>query len=98
MKGCDIGTCFLVGAAQDSGNKIVFKTIRDAFLDMENEPQTKSLLKMSSVDFIEAGEKVYVIGDSAVTMANIFKKEARRPLSRGVIAPGNSRLRRSSLF
>jgi hypothetical protein len=55
---------------------------------MENEPQTKSLLKMSSVDFIEAGEKVYVIGDSAVTMANIFKKEARRPLSRGVIAPG----------
>jgi actin-like ATPase involved in cell morphogenesis len=88
MKGCDIGTCFLVSAAQDSGNKIIFKTIRDAFLDMENEPQTKSLLKMSSVDFIEAGEKVYVIGDSAVTMANIFKKEARRPLSRGVIAPG----------
>lgn len=87
-KGLDIGTCFLVSATQDSNNQIQFKTIRDAFLDMDNESQIKNLLKMSKVDFIEAGDKLYIIGDNAVTMANIFKKEARRPLSKGVIAPG----------
>ena len=87
-KGCDVGTCFLVGAGQDSNNQIQLKTIRDAFIDMDNEPQTKTMLGMSKVDFIEAGEKLYIIGDSAVTLANIFKREARRPLSKGIIAPG----------
>lgn len=84
----DIGTCFLVSAQQDVNNQIVYKTIRDAFIDMENEPSVKNMLKMSKIDFIEAGDKLYIIGDNAVTMANIFKREVRRPLSKGVIAPG----------
>jgi hypothetical protein len=58
---------------------------------MENtEPQVKNMLKMSKTDFIEAGEKLYIIGNSALTMANIFKREARRPLSKGTLAPGES--------
>jgi len=87
-KSADIGTCFLVSACQDSNNTIQLKSIRDAFIDMDNEPQTKTMLGMSKVDFIEAGDKLYIIGDSAVTLANIFKREARRPLSKGIIAPG----------
>jgi actin-like ATPase involved in cell morphogenesis len=90
MKAIDIGTCFLVSACQDSNNKIQLKSIRDAFIDMENEPQTKKMLGMSKVDFIEAGEKLHIIGDSAVVMANIFKREARRPLSKGVLSPGET--------
>jgi len=43
---------------------------------------------MSKINFIEAEDKLYLVGDAAVTMANIFKKEVRRPLSKGVIAPG----------
>lgn len=88
MKAIDIGTCFLVSACQDSNNKIQLKSIRDAFIDMENDPQVKNMLKMSQVNFIEAGDKLYVCGDSALVMANIFKREARRPLSKGVISPG----------
>ena len=86
--GVDIGTCFLVSAKQDNNRQIQLKSIRDAFLDMENEPQTKNLLNLSKVSFIEATDKVYVIGNDALTMANIFKREARRPLQRGVISPG----------
>jgi actin-like ATPase involved in cell morphogenesis len=82
----DIGTCFLVAAAQDANNKIQLKTIRDAFIDMD--PEARQMLSMSQVDFIESGDKLYVIGDSALTMANLFKREARRPLSKGVISPG----------
>lgn len=87
-KAVDIGTCFLVAAAQDSNNQIQFKTIRDAFLDMDNEPSIKNMLTMSKISFIESEDKIYIVGDPAVTMANIFKKEARRPLAKGVIAPG----------
>lgn len=86
--GVDIGTCFLVSAKQDDNREVKLKSIRDAFIDMENDPQVKNMLKMSKVDFIESGDKLYVIGDSAVVMANIFKREARRPLSRGIISPG----------
>jgi len=86
--GVDIGTCFLVSAKQDDNRETKLKSIRDAFIDMDNDPQVKNMLKMSKVDFIESGDKLYVIGDSAVVMANIFKREARRPLSRGIISPG----------
>lgn len=86
--GVDIGTCFLVSARQDDNNQIQIKSIRDSFLDMENDPSIKSMLTMSKINFIESEDKLYLIGDSSVTMANIFKREARRPLSRGVISPG----------
>lgn len=84
----DIGTCFLVSARQDDNNQIQIKSIRDAFLDMDNDPQVKNMMKMSGANFIEGDDLLYIIGDSSVTVANIFQKEARRPLSRGVISPG----------
>lgn len=86
--GQDIGTCFLCSARQDSNNNIQTKVIRDAFLDLENEPQVKNMLKMSNTNYIESDDKIYIIGDPALVLANIFKKEARRPLSQGVISPG----------
>ena len=89
-KSIDIGTCFLVSAAQDSNNEVQIKSMRDAFIDMENDPQVKNMMKMSGVDFIEADDRLYIVGDPAVTMANIFNKEARRPLSKGIIAPGET--------
>lgn len=87
-KGVDIGTAFLVSAKQDDNRQIQIKSIRDAFLDLENEAQVKNMLKMSDADFIEEDDKLYIIGDTALVIANIFKKEARRPLSQGVISPG----------
>lgn len=86
--GVDIGTCFLVSAKPDTNNQIQLKTIRDAFLDMDADPSVRNMLSMSKINFIEAGEKLYLVGDAAVTMANIFKREVRRPLSKGVISPG----------
>jgi hypothetical protein len=88
-KSVDIGTCFLVAAQQADNGEIKTKSIRDAFFDMENnDPSVKNMLKNGKINYIEAGEKLYIIGDSAVTMANIFKRECRRPLSKGVLAPG----------
>jgi hypothetical protein len=55
---------------------------------MENDASVKNMLTMSKINFIESEDKLYIIGDSALVMANIFKREVRRPLSKGVIAPG----------
>lgn len=91
-KGLDVGTCFLVCASNDnaegsSGVKI--KSIRDAFLDIEADQATLNMLKMSNVSFVKGdNDEVIIVGDPALSMANLFKREARRPLSKGVISAG----------
>jgi len=85
--GLDIGTMNIV-SARTKENGVVTKRVRDAFLDLD--PDAKRSLKMSKVDYVEreSDNVLLVLGDSALTMANLFKREARRPLSRGLIAAG----------
>lgn len=83
--GLDIGTMNIVSARM-SGDKIETKRVRDAFIDLELE--AKKTLRLSKVNYVEKDENLIVLGDSALTIANLFKREARRPLSRGVISAG----------
>lgn len=83
--GLDVGTMNLV-SAREEGGKTVTRPMRDAFLDLE--PEAKRALKLSKVDYIEIDDQLVVIGDAALRMANLFKREARRPLSQGVISAG----------
>jgi hypothetical protein len=84
--GLDIGTMNIVSARQNSNGAIETQRIRDAFLDLDQD--AKRSLKLARTDFIEKNGKLVVLGDSALQMANLFKLEARRPLSRGVISSG----------
>lgn len=84
--GADMGTMNLVSARKPKSGAVVFNRVRDAFLDLEREAEKS--LKLSKADYMEKGESLIVIGDSALHMANIVKREARRPLSRGVISAG----------
>lgn len=83
--GLDVGTMWLCSARSRSG-KVVTRPVRDAFLDLDIE--AKRSLRLSNVDYIELDNRLIVIGDAALTMANIFQKEARRPLSQGLISAG----------
>lgn len=83
--GIDVGTMNIVSARQE--NKTVkTKRVRDAFIDLE--PDAKKALKMSQVNFYEEDGQLFVIGDSALNMANLFKREVRRPLAKGLISSG----------
>jgi len=84
--GLDIGTMNIVSARQTDSGQVITRRIRDAFLDLDAD--AKRSLKMSKVSYIEKDDGLIVIGDSALTMANLFKREARRPLSQGIIAAG----------
>ena len=84
--GLDIGTMNIVSARWAANNQIEVQRIRDAFLDLDQD--AKRSLRLSKTDYIERNRKLVVLGDSALQMANLFKLEARRPLSRGVISSG----------
>jgi len=85
--GLDVGTMNLVAARQTGdGQSVETKRIRDAFIDLDLE--AKKTLRLSKVDYVEKDGQLIVLGDSALNMANLFKREVRRPLSRGVISAG----------
>lgn len=83
--GLDVGTMNIVSARQE-GMAIKTKRVRDAFIDLDIE--AKKALKMSKVNYVEKDGQLIVIGDSALNMANLFKREVRRPLAKGLISAG----------
>ncbi len=82
--GLDIGTMNIVSARTSAAGRVITKRMRDAFIDLDLD--AKKSLKMSKVNYVEKDGQLIVIGDSALTMANLFKREVRRPLARGVIS------------
>ena len=38
------------------------------------------------IPYVEQGDTLVVLGDPALNMANLFKREVRRPLSHGIIS------------
>lgn len=85
-KGADIGTAF-VKCAYGEGKKVLYRTERNAFFEVELTDFSKRMLSNAKVKYIQTDERLYVVGDEALKFANIFHKETRRPLSRGIISP-----------
>ena len=82
--GLDCGTMNLV-SARKTDNGVNTRRIRDAFLDLPID--AKKMLRLTSVDYVERADDVLILGDAALDTANIFGKEARRPLVSGLISP-----------
>lgn len=83
--GLDCGTMNFV-AARKSGQKVETKRVRDAFLDLD--PEHRRMLKLSNTSFAEVDGRLLVIGDEALECANLFNREARRPMSGGILNAG----------
>lgn len=83
--GLDCGTMNFVVARRNNG-KVKTTRLRNAFLDLP--PEHKRMLKLSKTSYMEYDGRLLVIGDEAISTANLFNKEARRPMAGGVIAAG----------
>lgn len=84
-RGLDIGTMNLI-SAQQNGSGVQTQRMRDAFLDL---PQSaKKVLKLSGADYIEHDDEILLLGDQAMELAALFGREARRPLSAGLVSAG----------
>jgi hypothetical protein len=46
------------------------------------------MLKISNTSYVEVDDKLLVIGDEALETANLFNREARRPMAGGLVASG----------
>jgi len=86
-KGLDVGTAF-VYCAQTQGDSVIFRSQRDAFFDVEVSDFAKEIFKKLHVRYIQKGDQLYVVGDEAIRFANIFNRNTRRPMSQGVVSPG----------
>lgn len=83
----DCGTMNLVSARRTQAGSIETSRMRNAFLDLESG--AKKMLRLSGVSFIDQGDDgIVIVGDAALDMANVFGREARRPLSRGLVSAG----------
>lgn len=85
-KGLDVGTSFL-HFAEKQGQEIVFRTERNAFIDIDRRPFTEAMLTQAQVDYVRIEDKLYIVGNKAIEFANLFDREVRRPLSTGAISP-----------
>lgn len=90
VKGLDIGTMNLASAQMDETGKIKVRKIRNTFLNVEVNSFTKNMLKQHKVKYADYKGKVYVLGESAFELANIMNKTVGRPMSEGVISPGDA--------
>ncbi len=85
-KGLDVGTAFIY-AAEKIGDEIVFRIERDAFFDIPLSDHIKEIFERDNVKYIRKGDQFYVVGNGALRFANLFQRNVRRPLERGVISP-----------
>lgn len=83
--GLDIGTMNLVAARQGEDG-VETKRMRDAFLDLP--VSAKKVLKLSGADYLEQDGEILLLGDQAMELAALFGREARRPLSGGLVSAG----------
>ena len=81
--GADIGTGNIVSARKTSTG-VETRRVRDAFLELPLD--AKKMLKMSNVSYVERADELIILGDAAMDTANIFGREARRPLSAGLVS------------
>ena len=85
-KGLDIGTSFIC-CAENRGKDVNVRSERNAFFDVAHTDFTRRMLNRTGINYVKRDNKLYVIGGEALEFANVFNKEARRPLSGGAISP-----------
>lgn len=81
--GLDIGTMNIV-AARKVGDSVETRRVRDAFLDVDSD--RKKMLNLRGTSYVEYDDQLLILGDTALELAQLLKREVRRPLSKGLIS------------
>ncbi len=84
--GLDVGTSRIV-AAQRQDKDIQFDTQLNAFVTIPYSKLTQSVLKKERIPHLVQDSEITVYGDESERFANLFHKETRRPMLRGILNP-----------
>ena len=82
--GLDVGTSRIV-AAQRQEKDVNCETQLNAFVTIPFSKLTESVLKKERIPHLTQDSEITVYGDESERFANLFHKETRRPMLRGVL-------------
>jgi hypothetical protein len=85
--GLDVGTSRLVVARQ-SAEEFEFESQLNAFVDIPFSKMTENVLKKERVPHAVDGARMVVYGNESQRFASMLNTEIRRPMTRGVLNPG----------
>ncbi len=85
-KGLDIGTANILAAVRDHKSGIVVRCERNAFLDIQGDVHSRSMLTRLNVPYVVHDNSLIVLGASAFELANVFGRPTRRPMKDGLIS------------
>ncbi|MBF0521927.1 MAG: cell division FtsA domain-containing protein [Candidatus Omnitrophica bacterium] len=88
--GLDLGTAYLVASREVEGSRVFVKTERNAFLSVRADNATKELLEKLRIKYASLGNNMFVLGNLALNLANIFNREVQRSMSVGILNPSES--------
>ncbi|MBF0384239.1 MAG: hypothetical protein HQL27_00055 [Candidatus Omnitrophica bacterium] len=88
--GLDLGTAYLVASREVDGSRVFVKTERNAFLSVRADQATKELLEKLRIKYGSLGSNLYVLGNLALSLANIFNREVQRSMSMGILNPSEA--------
>lgn len=80
--GFDVGTGTLQAARSDSD---IINISRNAFLELNKDEISVS--DLSDISYIEHDGQIFIVGNDAFRLSNIFSKEVQRPMESGLISP-----------
>lgn len=84
IMGCDVGTMNIVLARQNKEESVEISTIRNMYLPLDKSQLT--MAEMSNIDFVEAEDSIFIIGEDAFRFANMFGQKVKRPMAKGLIS------------
>lgn len=90
--GNDPGTMFFQ-TAEKIGNEIVYKTMRNSFVEMDATEDMEQILTQNKWQYIKDDKKYYILGEDSLRVAKMFpgKVELRRPMQDGVLNKGEDK-------
>lgn len=84
--GLDVGTSRIV-AAQRHDKDLQFDTQLNAFVTIPFSKLTQGVLKKERIPHLVQDSEITVYGDESERFANLFHRETRRPMLRGILNP-----------
>lgn len=79
----DAGTMNLIVGKQ-VGSEAEFTSMRNMFLPLDKDQI--SMAEISNIDYVESDDSIFLVGQDAFNFSNIFGKEVKRPMSKGLVS------------
>ncbi len=88
-RGLDVGTANLLSVREVGDGELLVMRERNAFLEIPSQfVGNREMLTKLRVPYVQFKDRLFVLGDAAFNLANMFGSEVRRPMQHGFLSPG----------